>query len=159
MGLSRQEYWSGLPFPSPGDPPNPGIKLGSPTLLADILPSEPSRKPKFSRTIPISKSVKISALNNFNYLLIISDNFCFFCCLCFILQLALCFGFFCLFVCFNFVKLFDFIFGFFSLSDCSLVFVLFLVRFSLLFLCVYVTLFLFLFTIGDFVFSFFFLFL
>ena len=32
MGFSRQEYWSGLPFPSPGDLPNPGIELGSPTL-------------------------------------------------------------------------------------------------------------------------------
>ena len=32
MGFSRQEYWSGLPFPSPGDLPNPGIKPGSPTL-------------------------------------------------------------------------------------------------------------------------------
>ena len=39
--FSRQEYWSGLPFPSPGDLPNPGIKPGSPTLRADTLPSEP----------------------------------------------------------------------------------------------------------------------
>ena len=37
----RQEYWSGLPFPSPGDLPDPGIKPGSPSLLADTLPSEP----------------------------------------------------------------------------------------------------------------------
>ena len=35
MGFSRQEYWSGLPFPSPGDLPNPGIEPGSPTLQAD----------------------------------------------------------------------------------------------------------------------------
>ena len=41
MGFSRQEYWSGLPFPSPGDLPNPGIKPGSPALQADALPSEP----------------------------------------------------------------------------------------------------------------------
>ena len=41
MGFSRQEYWSGLPFPSPEDLPNPGIKPGSPTLQADALPSEP----------------------------------------------------------------------------------------------------------------------
>ena len=41
MGFSRQEYWSGLPFPSPGDLPNPGIKLGSPALQTDTLPSEP----------------------------------------------------------------------------------------------------------------------
>ena len=43
--FSRQEYWSGLPFPSPGDPPDPGIKPGSPALQTDSLPSEPSGKP------------------------------------------------------------------------------------------------------------------
>ena len=43
-GISRQEYWSGLPFPSPGDLPNPGIKPRSPTLQADTLPSEPPGK-------------------------------------------------------------------------------------------------------------------
>ena len=41
MGFSRQEYWSGLPFPSPGDLPNPGIEPGSPALQTDALPSEP----------------------------------------------------------------------------------------------------------------------
>ena len=41
MGFSRQEYWSGLPFPSPGDLPNPGIKPRSPMLQADALSSEP----------------------------------------------------------------------------------------------------------------------
>ena len=42
MGFSRQEYWSGLSFPSPGDLPNPGIELvSSPTLQADSLPSKP----------------------------------------------------------------------------------------------------------------------
>ena len=40
-GFSRQEYWSGLTFPSPGDLPNPGIKPRSPTLQAYSLPSEP----------------------------------------------------------------------------------------------------------------------
>ena len=40
MGFSRQEYWSGLPFPSPGDLPDPGIKPRSPALQADALPSE-----------------------------------------------------------------------------------------------------------------------
>ena len=40
MGFSGQEYWSGLPFPSPGDLPNPGIEPGSPALQADSLPSE-----------------------------------------------------------------------------------------------------------------------
>ena len=45
MGFSRQEYWSGLPFPSPGDLPNPEIKPRSPTLQAASLPSEPRGKP------------------------------------------------------------------------------------------------------------------
>ena len=40
IGFSRQEYWSGLPFPSPGDLPDPGIELGSPALQADSLPTE-----------------------------------------------------------------------------------------------------------------------
>ena len=40
MGFSRQEYWSGLPFPPPGDLPDPGIKAMSPALQADSLPSE-----------------------------------------------------------------------------------------------------------------------
>ena len=44
MGFSRQEYWSGLPLPSPGDLPDPGIESGSPTLQADALPSEPPGK-------------------------------------------------------------------------------------------------------------------
>ena len=44
VGLSRQEYWSGLPFPSPGDLANPGIEPRSPTLQADALPSEPPGK-------------------------------------------------------------------------------------------------------------------
>ena len=41
MGFSRQEYWSGVPFPSPGDLPDPGIKPGSPAFQADALTSEP----------------------------------------------------------------------------------------------------------------------
>ena len=40
-GFSRQEYWSGLPFPSPGDLPDPGIEPRSPALEADALTSEP----------------------------------------------------------------------------------------------------------------------
>ena len=44
MGFSRQEYWSGLPFPSPGNFPDPGIELRSPKLQAEVLPSEPSGK-------------------------------------------------------------------------------------------------------------------
>ena len=44
MGFSRQGYWSGLPFPSPGDLPDPGIKPRSPALQADALPSKPQGK-------------------------------------------------------------------------------------------------------------------
>ena len=46
MGFSRQEYWSGLPFPSPGDLPDPGIEPRSPALQADALPSEPPGNPE-----------------------------------------------------------------------------------------------------------------
>ena len=45
LRFSRQEYWSGLPCPSPGDFPDPGTELQSPTLQADSLPSEPPGKP------------------------------------------------------------------------------------------------------------------
>ena len=41
IGFSRQEHWSGLPFPSPGDLPDPGFEPGPPALQADALPSEP----------------------------------------------------------------------------------------------------------------------
>ena len=49
MGFSRQECWSGLPFPSPGDLPDPGIEPRSPALQADTLPSELPGKPTLSR--------------------------------------------------------------------------------------------------------------
>ena len=45
MGFSRQEYWSGLPCPPPGDLPDPGIEPMSPALQVDSLPSEPLGKP------------------------------------------------------------------------------------------------------------------
>ena len=45
MEFSRQEYWNGLPYPSPGDLPDPGIEPESPVLQADSLPSEPPVKP------------------------------------------------------------------------------------------------------------------
>ena len=65
MGFSRQEYWSGLLFPSPGDLPNPGIEAGSPALQADALPSEPPGKASNSVTnsmktlkmVPVKKNV------------------------------------------------------------------------------------------------------
>ena len=46
MEFCRPEYWSGQPFPSPGDLPNPGMESRSPTLQADSLPVEPPGKPK-----------------------------------------------------------------------------------------------------------------
>ena len=49
MGFSRQEYWSGSPFPSPGDLPDPGIKPKSPALQADALTSEPPGKPDIKK--------------------------------------------------------------------------------------------------------------
>ena len=50
MRFFRQEYQSGLPFPSPGDLPEPGIEPRSPALQADALPSEPPEKPKRKST-------------------------------------------------------------------------------------------------------------
>ena len=47
MEFSKQEYWSGLPFPSPGDLPNPGIEPGLSALQADSLPVEPPGKSKY----------------------------------------------------------------------------------------------------------------
>ena len=52
MGFSRQEYWSGLSFPSPGDLPYPRIKPRSPALQADTLTSEPPGKPLGSPNLP-----------------------------------------------------------------------------------------------------------
>ena len=49
MEFSKQEHWSGSPFPSPGDLPNPGIKPGSPALQVDSLLSEPPGKPNYSK--------------------------------------------------------------------------------------------------------------
>ena len=48
MGFSRQEYWSGLPFPSPGDLTDPGIEPRSPEFQADALTSEPPGKPQYN---------------------------------------------------------------------------------------------------------------
>ena len=55
MGFSRQEYWSGLPFPSPGDLPNPGTEPGSPALQTDALPSESLEKPREVVKTPCSQ--------------------------------------------------------------------------------------------------------
>ena len=50
MGFSKQEYWSGVPLPSPGDLPDPGIEPGTPALRAEALTSEPPGKPMESET-------------------------------------------------------------------------------------------------------------
>ena len=71
MGFSRQEHWSGFPFPSPGDLPNPRIKPGSPTLQADSLPAEPLGKHKECQTISKMNSTNQIMLGNFlvNYVM------------------------------------------------------------------------------------------
>ena len=58
MGFSRQEYWSGLPFPSPVDLPDPGIKLGSSALQVDSLPSELSGEPPVYKVVGGSGTLK-----------------------------------------------------------------------------------------------------
>ena len=58
MGFSRQEYWSGLPFPSPGDLPDPGMEPRSPALEADALTSEPPGKPTQNEDVCILQSVE-----------------------------------------------------------------------------------------------------
>ena len=59
LEFSRQEYWSGYPFPSPGDHPNSGIEPGSPALQADSLPSEPPGKPTIEETQIIFFKIKL----------------------------------------------------------------------------------------------------
>ena len=64
MEFSKQEYWSGLPFPSPGDLPKPGMEPGSSTLQADALPSEPPGKSKRYEVNAIFKKVKLYLYQN-----------------------------------------------------------------------------------------------
>jgi len=63
MGFSRQEYWSGLPFPSPGDLPYSGIEPGSPTLEADALTSEPPQKYILAKDRHIDKRNRVESRN------------------------------------------------------------------------------------------------
>ena len=60
MGLSRQEYWRGVPFPSPGDLPNPGIEPESPALAGGFFTTEPPRKPH--------SHIKIRWLNYYTFI-------------------------------------------------------------------------------------------
>ena len=59
MGFSRQEYWDGLSFPSPGDLPNPGISPESPTLQSDSLPTELQGKPMIQQMLVIRSLVPL----------------------------------------------------------------------------------------------------
>ena len=64
LEFSKQEYWSGLPFPSPRDLPDPGIEPRSPTLQADFLLSEPPGKHRSVANIQIMiSSWKLKSLN------------------------------------------------------------------------------------------------
>ena len=58
MKFSRQEYWSGLPFPSPGDLPDPEIEPRSPALWADALPSEPLLSPTMVKATHLDAEAK-----------------------------------------------------------------------------------------------------
>ena len=75
MAFSRQEYWSGLPFPSPGDLPNPGIKPVSPALAGKFFTTEPPEKPKevymslFNQHINTDLQPQESTLNGLHTLL------------------------------------------------------------------------------------------
>ena len=65
MGFPRQEYQSGLPFPSPGELPDPGIEPTSPALQAESLPVEPHRKPNlinYVHTVPYNAMLKMNLL-------------------------------------------------------------------------------------------------
>ena len=67
MGFSRQEYWSGLPFPSPGDLPDPGIKPRPPALQANSLPSELLRKCYWSK-LQGKSEISIEISNDVNHI-------------------------------------------------------------------------------------------
>ena len=62
MGFSRQEYWSGLPFPSPGDLPNLGIEPGSPALQANSLPIELPGKYQKVKNLPAMQKTWVQPL-------------------------------------------------------------------------------------------------
>ena len=73
MGFPRQEYWSGLPFPSPGDPPDPGTEPTSPALQVDSLPlshrRNPCTDPSKLKGIYLSPTPFLIAKENKEYLL------------------------------------------------------------------------------------------
>ena len=76
MKFSRTEYCSGYPFPSPGNPPNPGIKPRSPTLQVDSLPAEPWGKPKNTGVGSLSLSQQIFLTQEQNWGLLHHRQMC-----------------------------------------------------------------------------------
>ena len=75
MELSRQEYWSGLPFPSPGDLPSPRTEPRSPALQADPLPSQPPGKPKNTGRVAYPFSSRYSWFRNWTSVSCIAGRF------------------------------------------------------------------------------------
>ena len=75
MEFSRPEYWSGLPFPPPGDLPNPGIEPRSPALQANSLPAESPGKPKNTGVGSLSLLQQIFLTQELNQGLLISGRF------------------------------------------------------------------------------------
>ena len=59
MGFSRQEYWSRLPFPPPGDLPDPGAEFESPALQVDSLPAKPSGQPLIQYLIYVTYFISV----------------------------------------------------------------------------------------------------
>ena len=74
MEFSRQEYWYGLSFPSPGDLPDPRIKAGSPGLQADVLPFEPPGTP--SKSGPLIHLTLLSQLHPEDTTLAVAPEYC-----------------------------------------------------------------------------------
>ena len=75
MEFFRPEYWSGKPFPSPGDLPNPGIEPRSPTLQEDSLPGEPQGKPKSTGGVSLSLLQWIFLTQELNQVFCIAGEF------------------------------------------------------------------------------------
>ena len=75
MGFSRHEYWSGLPFPSPGGLLNPGIKPRSPALQADALTSEPPGKPRDSISDSSERLLQIGSGGKSIYKILVKGEF------------------------------------------------------------------------------------
>ena len=71
MEFSRPEYWNGYPLPSPGDPPNPGIKPRSPALQVDSLPAEPQEAHIKKFCIYILKSPKDYTETSYHEIIVI----------------------------------------------------------------------------------------